>query len=168
MGLLARHGSGCRANAIAAVKGWRERLKEERIHLRTRLAALEANRDRDREKPQTRRRYAVATRKAETRLARVQQELRGQPRHCFGGRRLLRQGRLGPWRARRAGNALFAGETGKKHGNDVARWDPKTVGSRSSSPEAFVRWYSTVCGSARRSRKTSGPASMHALRWRGV
>ena len=126
MGLLARHYSGCRADAIAAVRGWRERLNEQRIHLRTRLAALEARREKDWKKPETRRRSAVATRKAETRLARVEAELRGLPRHCFGGRKLLRQGRLGQWRARRAGNALFVGESGKKYGNEVARWDPET------------------------------------------
>ena len=126
MGLLARHYSGCRADAIGAVRGWRERLKEQRIHLRTRLAALEAKREKDWEKPETRRRNAVATRKAETRLASVEAELIGAPRHCFGGRKLLRQDRLGQWRARRAGNALFAGESGKKYGNEVARWDPGT------------------------------------------
>ena len=100
-------------------------MKEERIALWTRLAALEAKRDKDWVKPETRRRNAVATRKAETRLAGVHKELRGLPRHCFGGRKVLRQGRLGQWRARRAGNALFAGETGKKCGNEVARWDRK-------------------------------------------
>ena len=125
MGLLARHYSGCRADAIAAVKGWREGLKEERIALWTRLAALEAKRDKDWVNPGTRRRNAVATRKAETRLAGVHKELRALPRHCFAGRKVLRQGRLGQWRARRAGNAVFAGETGKKSGNEVARWDPK-------------------------------------------
>ena len=126
MGLLVRHYSGCRADAIAAVKGWRERLKEQRIHLRTCLAALEARREKDWEKRETRRRNAVATRKAETRLARVEEELRGRPRHCFGGRKLLRQGRLAEWRRRRDGNALFAGETGKAYGNEVARWNPET------------------------------------------
>ena len=126
MGLLARHYSGCRADAIAAVKGWRERLKEQRIHLRACLDRLEARREKDWEKRETRRRNAVATRKAETRLARVEEELRGRPRHCFGGRRLLRQGRLAAWRRRRDGNALFAGEAGKACGNEVARWDPET------------------------------------------
>ena len=126
MGLLARHYSGCRADAVAAVKGWRNRLEEQRIHLRTCLAALEARREKDWEKRETRRRNAVATRKVETRLSRVEKELRGRPRHCFGGRKLLRQGRLSEWRQRRDGNALFAGETGKAYGNEVARWNPET------------------------------------------
>ena len=126
MGMLARHYSGCRADAIGAVKGWRERLKDQRTHLRARLAHLAAKREKDYEKATTKRRNAVATRKAETRLAQVEAELRGVPRHCFGGRKLLRQGRLGEWRRRRAGNALFAGETGKAFGNEVARWNPAT------------------------------------------
>ena len=126
LGLLARHYSGCRADAIGAVKGWREGCKDQRSHLRSRLAHLEARREKDDEKAMTRRRNAVATRNAETRLARVEAELRGLPRHCFGGRKLLRQGKLGEWRRRRAGNALFAGETGKAYGNEVARWNPVT------------------------------------------
>ncbi len=48
-------------------------------------------------------------------------ELRGPARHCFGGRKLLRQGRVAEWRRRRAGNALFAGETGNACGNEVVR-----------------------------------------------
>ena len=70
-----------------------------------------------------RRRNAVATRKAEARLARVEKELAGPPGHCFGGRERLRKGRLSEWRKRRGGNAVFAGETGKAFGNEVARWD---------------------------------------------
>ena len=126
MGLLVRHYSGCRADAIGAVKGWRERLKDQRIHLRTRLAHLAAKREKDDGKTTTKRRNAVATRKAESRLARVEAELRGLPRHCFWGRKLLRQGKLTEWRRRRAGNALFAGETSKAYGNEVARWNPQT------------------------------------------
>ena len=81
--------------------------------------ALEAARENDWEKPGTRRRNAIATRKAETRVARVEKELQGAPRHCFGGGKFLRQGKLGEWRRRRAGNALFAGETGRAFGNEV-------------------------------------------------
>ena len=125
LGLLSRHYSGCRADAAAA-RGWRERLVEQRAHLRRRLAALEATREQDAESFPRRRRNAVATRKAQTRLARVERELLGAPRHCFGGRKLLRQGRLAEWRARRDGNALFAGESGKACGNEVARWDLET------------------------------------------
>ena len=58
----------------------------------TDLFALEASREKDYEEPTKRRRNAIATRKAETRLARVETELKGKPRHCFGGRKLLRQG----------------------------------------------------------------------------
>ena len=122
-GLLARHYSGCRADAQSAARGWRERLHEERQRLRNRLSQLETRRERDWRKPATRRRNAVATRKAETRLARVEKELQGRPKHCFGGRDLLRKGHLSAWRRRRDGNALFAGESGKKFGNEVARWD---------------------------------------------
>ena len=121
--LLARHYAGCRADAQAAARGWRERLHEERQRLRHRLSQLETRRERDWRKPATRRRNAVATRKAETRLARVEKELQGRPKHCFGGRDLLRKGHLAAWRRRRDGNALFAGESGKKFGNKVARWD---------------------------------------------
>ena len=122
-GLLARHYSGCRADAQSAARGWRERLHEERQRLRNRLSQLETRRERDWRKPATRRRNAVATRKAETRLARVEKELQGRPKHCFGGRDLLRKGHLSAWRRRRDGHALFAGESGKKFGNEVARWD---------------------------------------------
>ena len=92
-GLLARHYSGCRADAAAAANGWRERLIEQRAHLHSRLAALEATRGRDAKSFMRRRRNAVATRKAQTRLARVERGLLGPPRHCFGGRKLLRRGR---------------------------------------------------------------------------
>ena len=103
------------------------RTREKTEHrLRARLAHLAAKREKDYEKATTKRRNAAATRKAETRLAQVEAELRGVPRHCFGGRKLLRPGRLGEWRRRRAGNALFAGETGKAFGNEVARWNPAT------------------------------------------
>lgn len=122
-GMLARHYSGCRADAQSAARGWKERLQEEIQRLRQRLSQLESRREKDWRKPARRRRNAVATRKAETRLARVEKELRGRPRHCFGGRDLLRKGRLAAWRRRRDGNALFAGESGKKFGNEVARWD---------------------------------------------
>ena len=47
MGMLARHYSGYRADAPGAVKGWRERLKGQRTHLGTRLANLDANREKD-------------------------------------------------------------------------------------------------------------------------
>ena len=40
---------------------------------------------------------------------------------------LLRKGKLGEWRRRRDGNALFAGETGKEFGNEVARWDGNSL-----------------------------------------
>ena len=125
-GLLSRHYSGCRADAMAAVKGWRERLKEEHNYLKARLVQLEARREKDNEKPSTKRRNAIATRKAQTRLARVEKELQGKPRHCFGGRKLLRQGKVEEWQARRNGNALFVGETGILSGNGVARWSPET------------------------------------------
>ena len=121
--LLVRHYSGCRADAIAAARGWRERLHEERARLRARLGALERKRDADGKRASKRRRNAVATRKAETRLAQVEKELAGRPRHCFGGRYRLRKGELSEWRESRAGNALFAGETGKAFGNEVARWN---------------------------------------------
>ena len=144
MGLLARHYSGCRADAIAAVKGWRERLREQRIHLRTCLASLEARREKDWETRETRRRNAVATRKAETRLARVEEELRGRPRHCFGGRKLLRQGRLSEWRRRRDGNALFAGEARqgvRERGREVGSRDRAAGGQapRGTSPRRARR-----------------------------
>ncbi len=96
-GLLVRHDSGCRADAIAAARGWRERLHEERARLRARLGALERKRDADWKRPSKRRRNAVATRKAEVRLARVETELAGPPRHCLGGRGRLRKGKLSEW-----------------------------------------------------------------------
>ena len=114
---------GVRADAQASARGWKERLQEEIQRLRHRLSQLEARREKDWRQPARRCRNEVATRKAETRLARVEKELRGRPRHCFGGRDLLRKGGLGEWRRKRDANALFAGETGRKFGNGVARWD---------------------------------------------
>ena len=125
LGLLTRHFSGCRASALAAARGWRKRLVFERDRLRHRLAGLARHRERDDRTAARRRRNAVRTRQAESRLARVEKELAtGRPRHCFGGGSLLRQGRLAEWRVRRDGNALFVGESGKIGGNGVARWDP--------------------------------------------
>ncbi len=127
LGLLARHFSGCRASALAAARGWRERLLFERERLGHRLAALARHRERDDRTDARRRRNAVRTRQAETQLMRVEKELAaGRPRHCFGGRRLLRRRHLAAWRQRRNGAALFAGETGKIGGNGVARWEPST------------------------------------------
>jgi IS605 OrfB family transposase len=68
------------------------------------------------------RRNAVARRKTETAIARLSKELKGLPRWCFGGRRLLRQGRLREWRRRRDSEALFCGEAGRTGGNQVAQW----------------------------------------------
>ena len=87
---------------------------------------MEATREKDNTKAHARRRNAVATRKAQTRLAQVEKEMQGLPRHCFGGRRLLRQGRLSEWHRRRSANALLAGEAGKAYGNEVAQWNPYT------------------------------------------
>ena len=53
MGMLARHYSGCRAEAIGAVKGWREGLRDQRSNVRNRLVALEAKREKDYEEPST-------------------------------------------------------------------------------------------------------------------
>ena len=64
----------------------------------------------------------MARRKVETAIARLCRELRGRPRWCFGGRRLLRRGCLAEWRRRRDSVALFCGERGKTGGNEVAQW----------------------------------------------
>ena len=84
-GILARHYSGCRADAQAAAHGWKDGLPDARERLRNRLAQLEARPERDWRRQVARCRNAVATRKAETRLARVEGELQGRPRHCSGG-----------------------------------------------------------------------------------
>ena len=118
--MLARHSSGCCCvDAQAAAHGGKEGL----LDARNRPAQLEARREREWRKPAMRRRIAVATRKAETRLARVEKELQGRRRHCFGARELLRKGPLTEWCGRPDGTAPFAGETGRKFGNDVARRD---------------------------------------------
>ena len=122
--LLARHWSGCRALSQAAARSWREGGRDRLYTLRDRLLALEERWPKDSESPDKKRRNAVARRKAETAIARIEKELRGQPRWCFGGRRLLRQGRLRQWRRCRDGVALFCGETGKTAGNQVAQWTP--------------------------------------------
>ena len=123
-GILARHWSGCYAESRAAVKSWREG-GWERVHmLATRLAALEARWPDDSLDPWKKRRNAVARRKTETAIARLRGELAGNPRWCFGGRTLLRQGRLCEWRRRRDSVALFCGEAGRKQGNGVAQWSP--------------------------------------------
>ena len=59
-----------------------------------------------------------------TALSRLLKELKGLPRWCFGGRRLLRQRRIREWRRRRDSQALFCGERGKRAGNEVAIWCP--------------------------------------------
>ncbi len=121
-GILARHWSGCRAASQAAANSWREGGKERLHMLATRLKALEARWPADSLNPAKKRRNAVARRKAETAIARLDSELKGKPRWCFGGRRLLRRGRLREWRRRRDSEALFSGEAGKNHGNEVAQW----------------------------------------------
>ena len=83
---------------------------------------MEARWPRDCLNARKKRRNAVARRKAETAIARLSKELRGLPRWCFGGRELLRRGRLREWRRRRDSQALFCGETGSTAGNEVAQW----------------------------------------------
>ena len=121
-GILARHWSGCRAASRAAVKSWRNGGRDRVRMLETRLEILSERWPKDCLDPKKKRRNAVARRKAETAIARLEKELKGSPRWCFGGRKLLRQGRLGEWRRRRDSQAFFCGETGSKAGNQVAQW----------------------------------------------
>lgn len=121
-GILARHWSGCRAASRAAAKSWRQGGKDLLDTLATRLARLKERWPQDCIHPGKKRRNAVAQHKAETAIARVSKELEGVPRWCFGGRRLLRRGRLREWRRRRDSEALFCGEYGKTAGNEVAQW----------------------------------------------
>ena len=120
--LVARHWSGCRAMAQAAAKAWRNGGRERLGMLETRLARLERLWPKDCLTPQKKRRNAVARRKTETSIARLTAELAGRPRWCFGGRNLLRRGRLKEWRRRRDSEALFCGENKKSAGNEVAQW----------------------------------------------
>ena len=121
-GILARHWSGCRAVAQQSAGSWREGGKDRLAILRQRLARLKERWPKDRLDPRRRRRNAVARRKVETAIARLSRELRGRPRWCFGGRRLLRRGCLAEWRRRRDSVALFCGERGRTGGNEVAQW----------------------------------------------
>ena len=121
-GILARHWSGCRSASQAAAKSWREGGKERLQMLATRLKALEERWPADCVNPAKKRRNAVGRRKAETAIARLDSELKGKPRWCFGGRRLLRRGHLREWRRRRDAEALFCGEAGKNRGNEIAQW----------------------------------------------
>ena len=121
-GILVRHWSGCRASSRAAAESWREGVNERLHMLETRLEALEKRWPVDSLNPWKKRRNAVQRRTAETDIARLRKELDGFPRWCFGGRKLLRQGRLREWCRRRDSQALFCGETGKKQGNEVAQW----------------------------------------------
>ena len=123
-GLLARQWAGCWAEARAAADSWREGGEAAVDRLTDRLDQLWNRRVKDAVNPNRKRRNAVATRKAETALARLLRELKGLPRWCFGGRRLLRQGRIREWRRRRDSQALFCGESGKSAGNEVATWLP--------------------------------------------
>ena len=123
-GLLARHWSGCRADARAAADSWREGGEAAVDRLTSRLEQLRDRRVKDSVSPNRKRRNAVAARKAETALSRLLKELKGLPRWCFGGRRLVRQGRIREWRRRRDSQALFCGERGKRAGNEVAIWCP--------------------------------------------
>ena len=129
-GLLARHWSGCWAEARGAAESWREGGDAAVDRLTVRLEELRNRWFKDALKPQKKRRNAIATRKAETALTQTLGELKGRPRWCFGGRRLLRQGRIREWRRRRDSAAVFCGERGKRAGNEIAQW--------SSSPHAEV------------------------------
>lgn len=126
-GILARHWSGCRAASQAAARSWREGGAERVRMLEQRIHTLDDRWVKDSLDPAKKRRNAVARRKAEVAVARLRKELAGAPRWCFGGRRLLRRGRLREWRRRRDEQALFCGETGKRAGNEVAQWSPDGV-----------------------------------------
>ena len=122
LGLHGRIWNGCRAETKAAAEGWRAGLVEERRRVRRRLGVLDARWERDARRPGRKKRNAVARRKAETRLARIEKDLeRGIPRVCFGGRGLLRERRVRAWRAARASMVFLPGESGKRAGNEVAQ-----------------------------------------------
>ena len=123
-GLLARHWSGCWAEARGAAESWRQGGEEAVDRLTLRLEQLRDRRFKDSLNPKKKRRNAVATRKAETALTRILRDLKGLPRWCFGGRRLLRQGRVREWRRRRDSEAVFCGERGRRAGNQAAQWSP--------------------------------------------
>ncbi len=137
-GILARHWSGCRAASQAAARSWREGGAERLGMLEQRIRVLDDRWRKDCLDPGKKRRNAVARRKAEVAAARLRKELAGAPRWCFGGRRLLRRGRLREWRWRRDSQALFCGETGRRAGNEVAQWSPDGV-LRLRLPDACSR-----------------------------
>ena len=120
--LVVRHWSGCRATAKAAEKAWRNGGLERLRMLGMRLQRLEGLWPKDSLTPDKKRRNAVARRKTETSIASLSKQLEGRPRWCFGGRDLLRRGRLREWRRQRDSEALFCGEDGRSAGNEVAQW----------------------------------------------
>ena len=130
-GLLVRHYSGCRADAIAAVRGWRERLKEQRVHLCSRLVQLEARRENDYKTPGKRRRNAVATRKAVTRLTRVEAEFRGQASALLRGPKAPPAGE-----ARRVASASRWQRPICRRDRQGVRERSRTLGPADSSPRA--------------------------------
>ena len=168
-GLLARHWSGCRAASLAAAKSWREGGSDLLDRLAARLAELKERWPRDCVRPGRKRRNAVARRKAETAIARLSNELEGDPRWCFGGRRLLRRGRLRDWRRQRDSQALFCGETGKKAGNEVAQWSADgTLKLRlpDTAPRKHLVLHGVRFSRAQEALIDSAAAARQSLTWR--
>ena len=146
-GIVVRLWSGCRALAVGAAKAWCEGGKDRLARLRDRLRALEKSKEKDDLYPKRRRRNARGQRKTRAAIVALEKELAGSPRHCFGGRKLLRRNNLGEWRRRRDSEALFVGERGRVVGNQVAQWKlvPSADGSGAPTPVLSLR-LPDICG----------------------
>ena len=152
LGVAGRIWTGCRSEAKAAADGWREGLLEERRRLGRRLCVLEGRWEQDSKNLNRKKRNAVGRRKAQTRLTVVERDLkRSLPRVCFGGRSLLRQGRLGAWRQRRASRVFLPGESGKPRGNEVAQLSGQTL--RLTLPRAVGGGHLGLAGVVFRSKR---------------
>ena len=139
-GITARHFNGLRFELDQAVQAWRGSVRYRISQVRDRIDAVEARIERLDKQVQTAKSDAN---QAKLRLSRrgkrrhldrlqashvrLQAELLGKPRVCFGGRKLLRDGDVAGWKAARASSFTLVGSKDETAGNQSAQWDGATL-----------------------------------------
>jgi len=158
-GLTGRQFNGVRFDLDQAVNGWDGTIKFRVQNLKDAIEATEeriASFGRQMEKAKTEKRRASLKFKQvgkKQRLDVLRGELKvaegelllGRPRICFGGRELLREGRLWEWHDRRNGRIFLVGAKNEgPHGNQSVHWDGSSL--RLRMPNSLGGKFETLKG----------------------
>ena len=143
--ITARQFNGINAQLRQAVESWREGLKfrlgeltECITGLKGVISSLEKKivKERKAKEPNQRRidQWWFTIHQKKRHLASCQgkreelvQELAGPPRICFGGRELLRQGKIEEWQTKRRSQIFLVGSSDETCGNQSCQWDGESL-----------------------------------------